>query len=374
MSVPDPTVNRNAPRFIPVARPSLTELEARAAYDAVLSGWVSSGPRVEQFEREFAALSGKRYGVSCCSGTAALHLALVATGVGPRDEVVLPSLTMIAVANAVLYCGATPVFVDSREGDGNPDERWLEDCCIAGMRTKAVIVPHLYGSPAAAFLSACRKHVPHAVVIEDCAEAHFASIDGRPVGSFGNLSCWSFFGNKIVANGEGGMVCTNDERTAERLRSLRAHAFSPDTHFHHQELAFGYRTTEMAAAIGLAQLSRREEFIERRKQIAQRYIDHLKGISWLRITERTFESAWWVFPIVLANPTLRNRVRKALADAGVETRSFFHPMHLQPHLRRYATHQYPVAEVLGQRGCYLPIYTDMTDSDVDYVAQVLRNL
>lgn len=374
MAVADPTVNMNAAKRVPVARPSICDVEANAVRDALLSGWVSGGPAVERFENDFAALIGKRFGVSCGSGTQALHLALIAAGVGPGDEVILPTLTMIACANAVLYCGATPVFVDSREGDGNADERWLEDCRIANARTKAVIAVHLYGVPCEAFLAGCRKHIPHAVVIEDCAEAHFASASGRPVGSLGNLSCWSFYGNKQITTGEGGIVCCNDEQTANRLRSLRAHAFSPDTHFHHQELAFGYRMTEMQGALGLAQLSRRHEFIARRKAIAHRYIDHLKGISWLRITDRTFESSWWVFPVVCANPTLKDKLRSALADAGVETRSFFYPMHKQNHLMRYATHQYPVADVLGARGLYLPLYFDMTDDDVDYVCQIVREL
>lgn len=370
----DPLINESAPRRIPVAKPSLGSLEATAAYDAIMSGWISAGPRVDDFERRFAELAGKRYGVTTNSGTTALHLALVAAGVGPGDQVVIPTLTMIAVANAVLYCGATPVFVDSLEGDGNPDGRWLEDCHVAGIRTKAVIVPHLYGVPAAGFLAACRKHLPNVPVIEDCAEAHFATIDGKPVGSFGSLSCFSFYGNKIISTGEGGIVCTNDEQAAERLRSLRAHAFTPGNHFHHQGIAFGYRISEPQGAVGLVQLDRREEFIERRKAIAQRYIEHLRGLSWASFPERTFESAWWVFPIVTPNREFRDGLRKALADAGVDTRSYFVPLHLQPHLRRYVTHEFPVAERLGQCGLYLPLFPDMSDGDVDYVCEVLRGI
>lgn len=370
----DPILNRNAPRQIPVAQPSLTEREANAARDAILSGWASGGPKVEEFEQRFAELTDKRYGVSCCSGTTALHLALMAAGVGPGDHVVIPSLTMVAVANSVLYCGATPVFVDSREGDGNPDGRWLEDCQIASVRTKAVIVPHLYGVPAAGFLEACRKHIPNTMVIEDCAEAHFASINGKSVGSFGNYACWSFYGNKIVTTGEGGMICTNDERAAARLRSLRAHAFTPGNHFHHQELAFGVRITEPQGAVGLVQLDRREEFIARRKEIAQRYIEHLRGLAWVTFPERTFESAWWVFPILTPDQAFRDRLRQSLADVGVETRTYFYPLNRQPHLRKYATHDYPVADKLSTIGVYLPLYPDLSDSDVDHVCEVLRNL
>ncbi|HUY35371.1 MAG TPA: DegT/DnrJ/EryC1/StrS family aminotransferase [Pirellulales bacterium] len=393
----DPTINRAAPRYIPVAKPSLTAAEANAARAAVAAGWVSGGPHVARFERELALAHGQGHGVACNSGTTALHLALAALDVGPGDEVVVPTLTMVAVANAVLYRGATPVFVDSEVSTGNPDPAWAKRHGIVNRRTKAAIVPHLYGVPAEAFLETVQRVAPRVAVIEDCAESHYASFtDGRPVGSRGRLACWSFYGNKIVTTGEGGLLATNDEQVAQRLRSLRAHAFTPGHHFHHQELAYGYRMTEMAAAVGLAQHARRHELIARRAAIAQRYFDRLeiadfgsRIADWsqghrkqgadtprspllprnpkFRFQARTFGSAWWVFPIIADDEGRRDVIRRALAEAGVETRSYFVPLHRQPHLRRYATREYPVADDLAGRGLYLPLWPGMSDDDVDYV-------
>jgi perosamine synthetase len=364
----DPVVNTNAPRYIPVAKPSLTVAEADAARDCILAGWVSGGPCVSEFEVQLAAAHGKRYGVSTNSGTTALHLALAALDVGPGDQVLLPTLTMVAVANAVLYRGATPVFVDSEFETGNPDPAWAARCDTLNARTKAVVVPHLYGVPAEGFLAAVQSHTPNVPVVEDCAEAHYASFrDGRPIGSRGWLACWSFYGNKIITTGEGGLVATNDPRAAERLRSLRAHAFTPGNHFQHQELAYGYRMSEPAAAVGLAQHARREALLRRRGEIARRYIGRLQGHGGMAAPARTLGSAWWVFPVVFDSHGRRERVRKALADAGVETRTYFVPLHQQPHLCRYATALYPVADDLSRRGMYLPLWPGMSDDDVDYV-------
>ena len=367
--MPDPIINTAAARQIPVARPSLGTAEAEAARQAVLSGWIAAGPNVEKFETEFAAAHRRRFGISTNSGTTALHLALAALDVRPGDQVIVPTLTMVAVANAVLYCGAVPVFVDSEGESGNADPFWLTR--VISSRTKAVIVPHLYGVPAAAFLQALRQHAPHLPVIEDCAECHYASLDGRPAGSFGRVACWSFYGNKIVSTGEGGLVATDDDRLAKRLRSLRAHAFTPGNHFHHQELAFGYRLTEVQAAIGRVQHARREELLARRKAIAERYISRLCELPWVRFPARTSGSVWWVFPLVCPDETFRDRLRAALAASGIDTRTWFVPLSRQPHLRRYAEHRYPVADSLSRRGLYLPLYADMVEDEVDYICDVV---
>ena len=366
----DPIVNLRASRVIPVAKPSLGEAEARAAYEAVRSGWISQGPLVEQFEQAFAACHGKRFGVCCNSGTTALHLALKAAEVGPGDEVVLPALTMVACANAVLYCGGTPRFVDSEPAAGNADPAWLER--VVGPRTKAVIVPHLYGVPAIDFLNAAREAAPQATIVEDCAECHYAAVEGRPVGSFGRFATFSFYANKIIASGEGGLVLVDCERTAQRLRGLRSHAFSPETHFCHQELALGARYTDLQAAIALVQHERRQELLARREAIARRYSERLAGAASLEIPARTSESAWWVFPLLASDRDARDRLRGRLAEAGVETRSYFVPLHRQKHLRQHATDELPVADSLAGRGLYLPLWPDMTDDDVEYVAEIVR--
>jgi perosamine synthetase len=368
--MPDPVVNPRAARKIPVAKPSLGEAEARAVADAVRSGWISQGPLAERFERTFAQWHGKRHGVSCNSGTTALHLALKAAGVSPGDEVVLPTLTMVACANAVLYCGAAPRFVDSEPSAGNADPAWWDR--VVTPRTKAVIVPHLYGVPAMAFLKHVRAQSPRTAIVEDCAECHYATVEGKPVGSFGWFATFSFYANKIVASGEGGMVLTNCDRTAERLRGLRSHAFSPHTHFCHQELAFGVRYTDLQAAVALAQHDRRSQLLQRRDEIAQRYIGQLKGLADVEFQVRTFESVWWVFPLLARDRPMRDRLRRRLAEAGVETRSYFVPLHRQRHLSHYAEHDYPVADSLSDRGLYLPLWPDMTDDEVDYVAEIVR--
>jgi len=370
MKMPDPIVNVNAPRWLPVAKPSLGDAEARAAYEAVRSGWISQGPIVERFERAMAKSHGKRRGVACNSGTTALHLALKAADVGPGDEVVLPALTMVACANAVLYCGAEPRFVDSELTTGNADPAQLQRAI--SRRTKAIIAPHLYGVPAIAFIEAARTLAPQATIVEDCAECHYAMHGNRPVGSFGRLATFSFYANKIIAGGEGGMVLVDCERTARRLRSLRSHAFSPETHFCHEELAFGVRYTDLQAAVALVQHERRQELLARREAIARRYLEQLTGRHAIELPARTSGSAWWVFPLLARDRNARDLLRGRLAEAGVETRSYFIPLHQQKHLRQYATDAYPVAEQLADRGLYLPLWPDMTDEEVDYVAAVLE--
>lgn len=370
MKMPDPIVNVNARRFIPVAKPSLGETEARAAYQAVRSGWISQGPIVERFEQAIAAAHGKRFGVACNSGTTALHLALKAADVGPGDEVVLPSLTMVACANAVLYCGATPRFVDSEPMTGNADPAQLQRAL--SRRTKAIIAPHLYGVPAIAFIEAAQALAPQATIIEDCAECHYGAAGNRPVGSFGRLATFSFYANKIIASGEGGMVLVDCERTARRLRSLRSHAFSPETHFCHEELAFGVRYTDLQAAVALVQHERRQELLARREAIARRYRERLAGLKAIELPKRTSGSAWWVFPLLARDRDARDGLRSRLAEAGVETRSYFIPLHRQKHLQQFATDEYPVADRLSDSGLYLPLWTDMTDDDVDYVAGIVN--
>lgn len=367
----DPVLKTGAPRQIPVARPYVTDLDAECVRRAVSSGWVSQGPRVEEFEQAIAEAHGLKYGVACCSGTSALQLALAALGIREGERVACPTMTMVAVPNAILYVQGVPVFVDSDPETGNPDPAWVER--VAWENPAAVIVPHLYGEPAAEFLAACRRHLPHTPVIEDCAEAHYARLpNGRSVG-FANMATFSFYANKIVTSGEGGMVCTNVDDEAERMRQLRAHAFTPGNHFHHQGLAFGMRMTDMQAALGLAQHGRRWDFLRERSAIAHQYLGRLTRIPWLSFPRRSPGSVWWVFPLLVQRgaPLTRDELRAILADAGVETRTYFFPMHRQPHLRRYATDEYPVADDLAARGLYLPLFPGLTEDEVDYIADTI---
>lgn len=376
----DPELNPRASRQIPVARPCLSNLEAEEAAHSVTSGWISQGPKVEQFEEEFAAAHGRKYGVACCSGTSALQLALaalIATGELNCDEDVLcPTLTMVAVPNSILYVDCQPSFMDSEEETGNP---------VAPVHRKVLpsvaIVPHLYGIPAQeCVLDLLERDV---IVIEDCAEAHYAEYyEGAagmaPVGSYGRFACFSFYANKIITSGEGGMVLTDSVADAELLRSLRSHAFTPGDHFHHQRLAYGMRMTDLQAAVGLAQHRRAPEFLVDREVLAGAYLARLEGTWGLTIPKNHVipGSVWWVYPIQVSgqfDSFLRDDLRAHLAHHGIDTRTFFHPMHLQPHLRRFAHGQYPIAEIMGARGLYLPLYPGLSLEDVSYVCDAIKS-
>lgn len=366
----DPLISTNALRYIPVAKPSLSSAEVKAVAKTVRDGWISQGPRVAEFEQVFAEAHGKKFGVACNSGTSALQLAMAVKDIGPGDKVLCPTMSMVACPNAILYVGAEPVFVDSSPLTGLAD---LSEVTAKIGMCEAALAVHLYGLP-----SAVHRIVDRSLLIEDCAESHYARFPsdygGGPVGSAGDLACFSFYANKIIACGEGGMVLTDCPDQAERLRTLRAHAFTPGEHFSHRGLAYGYRMCDMQAALGLAQHRRRTELLSRRQEIAERYLDRLSDVHWIIPQPHTRGSVWWVFPILLAAPRQRDRLRVHLARAGVETRTWFKPMHLQPHLRQFATgEQFPVAEDLYNRGLYLPLYPDLRDEDVDCICEVVRS-
>lgn len=382
--MPDPVINHAAiPRWIPVARPTIGDLEREFVNLALDSGWLSGHAFVEDLEEAFAESHGMPHGITCNSGTTALMLALHAAGVGeetdnwpdgsPYDYVACPAMTMVAVPNAILACGGRPVFIDSDPATGNIDLLQLEEAIgrYEG-HILAIVYPHLFGVPIEF------RTIHNVAAIEDCAEAHCARFgEGTPVGSRGDLACFSFFANKIVACGEGGMVLTRDAEVAERLRGLRAHAFTEGDHFNHREFAWGVRMPELAAAVGLAQHRQHESFLARRKEIAERYILNLEGIPWIEFQQRTPGSVWWVFPILCSSdfPPTRDSVRHKLATAGVETRTWFKPMHQQRHLAHFAAGQtFPVADDLYARGLYLPLYPSMEDDDVDYICEVIRGI
>jgi perosamine synthetase len=384
----DPILNRNAPRFLPIAKPCLGQREVEAVAAAVESGWISSGPLVEKFEAEFAAAHGKKFGVACNSGTTALHLAMALLGVGPTSTVYLPTMTMIACANAVLYCGGKLRLVESEPITGNMDFRKMASPgCIDTSQT--ILCPHLYGMPA----TGIRKY-NGLQVIEDCAESHYATYpDGCSIGSHGGLAVFSFYANKIVTAGEGGVVLTNSEAWATSLRSLRSHAFTPGEHFNHQSLAYGYRMTEMQAAIGLAQHERRVEFVEKRREIYDRYCSNLSSVgNWLTWPRRPSGSVDWMFPLQIVPEvwedegfpmpplegygdyvTVRDHIRHRLAEAGIETRTYFKPLHRQQHVAATLENRssFPVADSLYENGICLPIYFEMEVDDVDYICEQL---
>jgi perosamine synthetase len=375
--VPDPEpelVPGPAGRVIRVADTVLDGNELAYVRECVQSNWISSaGSYVPELEAAFAEAVGCRYAIACSSGTAALHLAVAACGIGAGDEVIIPAFTMIATASAVRYVGAEPVLVDADPETWNLDIERLRD--KLSRRTRAIIPVHTYGQPAD--MDALRKLADDngLLLIEDAAEAHGATYRGRPVGSLGNVGAFSLYANKILTTGEGGLLSTDDERIATAARELRDHAFSRERHFWHRRLGFNYRMTNLQAAIGLAQLERFGELVERRRHHAQRYREELAGIAGLGLPPALEGGVNWMFGITLEGefPIGRDELRRDLAARGIETRTFFVPLHLQPvHRLRFRGQRYPVAERLCTSGLYLPSGPGLTQADIDYVAAAIR--
>ncbi|MBI3105514.1 MAG: DegT/DnrJ/EryC1/StrS family aminotransferase [Candidatus Rokubacteria bacterium] len=361
--------------IIPVADTRLDGNELRYLTQCIQSNWISSaGGFVRDFEHHFAQAMGCQFGVACASGTAALHLALATLGIGPGDEVVIPTFTMIATANAVSYTGAAPVLVDAEPETWNMDVAQVRAKVTA--RTRAIVVMHTYGHPVDMDPLAVLASERGLAVVEDAAEAHGAQYQGRPVGSLGDVASFSFYANKIVTTGEGGMVTTNDGEIARVARRLRDHAFSDERHFWHTYLGFNYRMTNLQAAVGLAQTERLAELVEMRRATRRRYEEGLARISGLTLpVERPgVKNVFWMYSILVEDDfgCSRDVLRQRLAARGIETRTFFIPIHLQPiYYRRYQGQRYPVAETLCRKGLYLPSGATLTDADIDYVVQAI---
>lgn len=361
--------------MIPVAEPDLRGNELQYVTDCVTTEWVSSlGKYVGAFEERMAALCGRRYAISVCNGTAALHLALVVLGIGPGDEVIVPSLTFVATANAVTYTGATPVFADSEPEYWQLDPQKLER--LITPRTKAVIPVDLYGHPVDmdAILAIARRH--NLYVVEDAAEAHGALYKGRPCGGLGDLSCFSFYGNKVITTGEGGMILTDDPGWYERARFLRDHAMSPTERYYHPEIGFNYRLTNIQAALGLAQVERMDEFVRRKRENAALYAEHLRDIPGLTLAPEApwAKNVYWMYSVLVGPefPLSRDALMAALRQRGVDTRPFFRAIHTMPCHKRQET--LPVAEDLAARGINLPSSVKLTPEQIAYVAQQIREL
>jgi perosamine synthetase len=360
---------------IPVFAPWLTDNARRYVLDCVDTGWISSlGEYVGRFEREFAAFCEARHGVATSNGTTALHLALATLGIGPGDEVLVPALTFVATANAVRYTGAAPVLVEA------DPVTWALDAEDARRkvtgRTRAIVPVHLYGHPADLdpLLALARAHGLR--VVEDAAEAHGARYRGRRVGGLGNVGVFSFYGNKIITTGEGGMLVTNDPALAERAAFLRDHAMDPKRRYYHPEIGFNYRMTNIQAALGCAQLEQAEAILARRKAIAAAYEAGLAGLPGLRRppAEPWAESVHWMYS-VLVEPAFgrdRDQVREGLRARGVDSRPFFVPLHELPPYRTDAP--FPVATRLGRTGINLPSGTGLSAEELQTVCDALREL
>jgi perosamine synthetase len=376
--IPDPEPELTRPASGRVLHVSETELggnELRYVTECVETNWVSSaGSFVTRFESAFAEAVGCRYGVACSSGTAALHLALAAAGIGPGDEVIVPTFTMIASANAIGYTGARAVLVDADPQTWNLDIARVRESI--GPRTRAVMVMHTYGHPVDMDAVTRIAAANDLAVIEDAAEAHGARYHGRPAGSLGTVAGFSFYGNKIITTGEGGMVTTDDERVAATARELRDHAFSRERHFWHGFRAFNYRMSNLQAAVGLAQVERLDELVGARRQVARWYRKALADIAGLELPPQAegYDNADWMFGCLVEEDfgCSRDELRRRLAAEGIETRTFFVPIHLQPaYLAEHRDRRHPVAERLGRTGLYLPSGPTLTQEAAAMVADAV---
>lgn len=367
--------------MIPVNEPLLDGNERQYLMQCIDTGWISSeGPFITQFEQRFAQQVQRSHAVAVSNGSVALDAAVVALGLGPGDEVILPSFTIISCAAAIVRAGAVPVLVDCDPLTFNMSAEAVARRITP--RTKAVMVVHLYGLPVHMdpLLALCRKH--GLKLIEDAAEMHGQSYRGRPCGSFGDVSTFSFYPNKHITTGEGGMIVTDDPAIAARCRSLRNLCFKPEQRFVHDELGWNMRMTNLQAALGLAQLERLEEFVDRKRRMGARYTDRLAGTPGLQLPLAKglgADNIYWVYGVVLddAVPADAKAVMQRLAARGIGTRPFFWPMHEQPVLKRmglFAGEQYPVAERLARRGFYIPSGMALSDDQIDQSAQALRDV
>lgn len=357
-----------------LANPDLSGNEIKYVTDALQSGWISShGSYIEQFERSVAEMAQTKYAVAANNGTTALHLALVAIGVQPSDEVIVPTLTYIATANAVKYCGATPVFVDSVEETLGIDV----DDVIRKItpKTRAVIAVHLYGIPADVIRlrKICDEYGIY--LIEDAAEAHGAAIEGQKVGSVGHLATFSFFGNKIVTTGEGGAVTTNSSELDAKLRLFRGQGMDPERRYWFPVIGYNYRMTNVQAAIGLAQMERLNDFLDRRQELADCYIAHLSGLDEISLPQPQpgLATVAWIQNVFLKDggATRRDTVMASLQALEVDSRPVFYPMHVLPPYFD-TTNVYPVADKVSELGFSLPLHVGLDESNIIEICEAVK--
>lgn len=367
---------------IPVNEPLLDGNEGRYLLECIRSGWISSeGPFVAEFEKRMSALVGRKHGIAVCNGSAALECAIAALGISYGDQVIMPALTIISCATAVVRAGAVPVLVDSDPNTWNMNVEHIEARITP--QTKAILVVHLYGLPVdmEPVIQIASRH--GLAIIEDAAEMHGQTYRSRPCGSFGAVSTLSFYPNKLVTTGEGGMVLSDDETLAARLRALRNLCFQQGAkRFVHEELGWNMRMSNLQAALGVAQVERLAEFVKRKRRMGNYYTELLRDAHGIQLplpATAYAENIYWVYGIVLNDdvPIDAEEAMRRLAERHVGTRPFFWPIHEQPVLRRLglvSVGSYPVAERLARRGFYLPSGLGLTDEQIEMSASALREI
>jgi perosamine synthetase len=358
--------------FIPVAEPLLAGNELKYVADCIQSGWISAlGKYVTTFEEEFARYCGVQYGVATTSGTTALHLLAATLNLGPGDEVIMPSLTFVATANCIRYTGATPIFVDSEPHTWNLDPNKIVEAITPA--TKAIIAVHLYGHPADMDPLRAIADEYKLLLLEDAAEAHGACYKGRRVGGLSDAAIFSFYGNKIITTGEGGLIVTNNEAWAKRAFFLENQGRYSDNPYWHPELAFNYRMTNVQAAIGLAQFERIDEMVAIRRRNADHYSRRLAEIPGLTLPPEASwaKNVYWMYSVLIEDDfgLDRDELRLRLRQANIDSRPFFYPVHTLP---MYQTGQsLPVAEDLARKGLNLPSGATLTPEQIDYICDTL---
>jgi perosamine synthetase len=356
---------------IPIYQPDLNGNEKKYVNECLDTSWISSRGRfVNEFEQKFAEFIDIDHAASVSNGTVALHLALLALGIGPGDEVIVPTLTYIASVNAIAYTGATPVFVDSVRSTWQIDPEDVRRHITP--RTKAIMPVHLYGQACDmdALMALATEH--RLFVVEDCAEAFGTLYKGQHVGTFGDISTFSFFGNKTITTGEGGMVVSNDKTLIERARHLKGQGLAAHREYWHDVVGYNYRMTNIQAAIGLAQLERANEFIEGKRRLAKQYADALAGlpIEMHGEVEGTVHT-YWMISILVERAEQRDALRTHLADANIETRPLFYPAHTMPmYAHNYRKHR--VAEDLAWRGINLPSWPGLGAEQLQRVVSAIK--
>ena len=372
-------MSKNTPTFIPVNDPILGGNEKKYLNECINTGWISSeGPFVTKFEETFASMVGRKYGIAVANGTAALDIAVEALGIGPGDEVILPTFTIISCIHQIIRSGGTPVLVDSDPITWNIDVAQIEDNITP--RTKAIMVVHTYGLPVDMdpVIELAKKY--ELKIIEDAAELIGQTYCGKPCGSFGDISTFSFYPNKHITTGEGGMMVIDDDQLAEKCRSLRNLCFQPEKRFVHEHLGWNYRFTNLQAAIGLAQLEKLDEHIQLKRSMGQLYSELLRDIQGLQLPlEKTdyAENIYWVYGIVVDNslPFNAKEAMRRLNEMGVGNRPFFWPMHEQPVFNKmglFKNEDYPVAERIARRGFYVPSGLNMNKDKITEVVKAIK--
>ena len=366
--------------MIKVCEPNIGKKEFDFVKKCFDINWISSlGPFVQEFESKFAAYCNSKYGISATNGTTALHLAAATLGIGKGDEVIMPTFTMIASPNSVIYTGAKPVLADSEMDTWNMDVTKIE--AKITKKTKAIMVVHTYGHPIDMdpVMEIAKKH--DLKVIEDAAESHGALYKGKKVGGIGDCGCFSFYANKLLTTGEGGMITTNNKEFDELAHTLMNHAFSKEKHFWHKHIGFNYRLTNIQAAIGLAQLERAEELLELKLKVAKLYTELLGDVEGITTPPQApwAKNTYWMYGILIDPKKFginKDQVMAELDKKGIETREFFIPMHKQPIYKKMKLFKgkYPISEKLNSMGFYLPSGTLLSEEQIQFICDTLKKL